>query len=321
MVNLAKISNLTAWRAARTEIESAIASVLGPIARERVELQTKTVDEMQFAGYVRRRVNYFVGEWERVSAWLFVPDRKDEMPGILCCHEAVPQGKDEPAGLDGEPAMAQAVRYAELGYVTLVPDCITAGDRVSTGLAPYDTKTFYKDNPKGCAMGKMLSDHLYAIDVLCETKRVDSARLGVIGHGFGAQNALFLAAFDERIQSCVASCGFTRFTTDKAPERWARDGGFVYFPALREAIKKRDYPFEWEHLLALLAPSPTLLIVALNDPELSNTKSCEKAAQLAGTVYKLLGAPEALHVLTHDGGRRMTPEAHETADEWFDRWL
>ncbi|MCX5759403.1 MAG: dienelactone hydrolase family protein [Candidatus Hydrogenedentes bacterium] len=321
MVNLAKVSSLAQWPGIRGEIESTVLSMLGPVAKERVELQTKTVDEMQFSGYVRRRVNYFVDEWDRVSAWLFVPDRKDEMPGILCCHRAVTQGKDEPAGLEGDPVMFMAQRYAELGYVTIAPDCITAGDRISPGLAAYDTKSFYKDNPKASAMGRMLSDHLYALDVLCEVKRVDSARLGVIGHGLGAQNAIFLAAFDERVQTCVASCGFTRFAADKDPERWMRDAGFVYFPLLREAIKTKKYPFDWEHILALCAPSPTLVVAAANDPEYGNSKGCEKAVELAANIYRLLGPADALAVLVHDSTRPISPEVYEAADEWFERWL
>lgn len=322
MVNLAKVSSLSGWPGVRSQIESVVLSVLGPTAtKDRVELQTKTVDELSFPGHVRRRVNYFVDECERVSAWLFVPERKDEMPAILCCHSACPQGKDEAAGLEGEPLLALAQHYTELGYVTIAPDCITAGDRISSGLAPYDTKSFYKDYPKMSAMGKMLSDHIYAMDVLCEVKCVDSARMGVIGHGLGASNALFLAAFDERIQACVASCGFTRFANDKNPERWVEDNGFVLFPQLREAVKNRSFPFDWEHILALLSPSPTLVITALNDSTHSNAKSCEKAVQLASAVYKLLGAPEALSYFTHDGGHRMTPESIEVADEWFERWL
>lgn len=321
MVNLAKVNSLAQWPSMRGEIESTVLSMLGPIAKERVELQTKTVDEMQFSGYVRRRVNYFVDEWERVSAWLFVPDRKDEMPGILCCHQAVTQGKDEPAGLEGDPCMFMAQRYAELGYVTIAPDSITAGDRISAGLSAFDTKSFYKDNPKSSAMARMLSDHFYALDVLCEVKRVDSARLGVIGHGLGAQNALFLAAFDERVQTCVASGGFTRFATDKDPARWVRDGGFVYFPQLREAIKTKKYPYDWEHILALCAPSPTLVVASSGDSEYGNTKGCEKAVELASNVYRLLGAAEALSILVHDGPRRLPPEVYEAADEWFERWL
>ncbi len=322
MINLAKVGSLADWPGTRNQIEAAVLAVLGALPKERLELQTKTVDELTFPGYARRRINYFVSEWERVSAWLFVPERKDEMPAILCCHRTVPQGKDEPAGLEGDPMLAFAQHYAELGYVTLAPDCITAGDRVSAGLGPYDTKNFYKDNPKMSAMGKMLADHIYAIDVLCEVKRVDSARIGVVGHSFGAMNALFLAAFDERVQTCVSSCAFTRFAADKEPERWARDSGFVCFPLLREAVKARKYPFDWEHILAMVAPSPTLVIAGANDDCLPNgAKSAVKAVQMTTEVYKLLGAPEALSIYTHDYGHRMTPEALQVADEWFDRWL
>lgn len=321
MVNLAKSVNLKDWPAVRSQIENNVKAVLGAMPRERVELQTKTIDEIQCAGYVRRRINYFVDEWERVSAWLFIPDRRDEVPGILCCHQQVPQGKDEPAGLEGEAMMAFAQHYAELGYVTLAPDSITAGDRVSSGLPPFDTRLFYKDYPKMSAMGKMLADHACAIDVLCEAKRVDSARIGVVGHGLGAQNALFLTAFDERVQACVASCGFTRFAADKTPDRWTRDNGFVCLPLLRDAVKARQFPFDWEHILSLVAPCPTLVLCSLQDELFSNTQSCEKAVQLAKSVYRLLGAAEALSLYTHSDGHRMTPEALLTCDEWLERWL
>jgi len=321
MVNLAKSVNLKDWPGLRGRIESCVKEVMGSIPAERVDLQVKTIDEINYPGYVRRRINYFVDAWERVSAWLFIPDRKDEVPGIVCCHQQVPQGKDEPAGLEGEHILAFAQHYAELGYVTLAPDSITAGDRISAGMQPFDTRVFYKDNPKMSAVGKMLADHSRAIDVLCEAKRVDPARIGVVGHGLGAQNALFLAAFDERVQACVASCGFTRFAADKNPERWAQDEGFVYLPLLREAVKARKFPFDWEHILSLVAPCPTLVLSSLKDDLFSNTHSCEKAVQLAKGVYRLLGAADALNLYTHNDGHRVTPETLVACDEWLERWL
>lgn len=321
MLDLTKAKQLSGWRAFRKKIEATVLSVLGELPLERVEPQMKTVDELQFTGYVRKRVVYFVDDWERIPGWLFVPDGKDEQPAILCCHEAVPQAKDEPAGLEGDSMLAFAQHYAELGYVTLAPDCIAAGDRVPYGLEPYDTRSMYKDYPKVSAMGKMLADHLCGVDVLCELKSVDSARIGVVGHGLGGHNALFLEAFDERVQVGVVSCGFTRFAADADPGRWARDTGLVYLPRLREAIKKREFPFDWEHIMALAAPSPTLVITALNDPCFPNTESCQDAVRLAHSAYDLLGAPEALDIFAHDDGHRMTPEALQTADDWFERWL
>ena len=321
MVDLGKLKSLGAWPRLRREIESAVLDILGDMPKERADLQVKVLNEVVFPGYVRRRVNYFVDDWTRISAWLFLPEAKEDVPGILCCHSTVPQGKDSPAGIEGEPRLALARHYAEQGYATIAPDCITAGERAGIGLEPYDTTHFYKDYPKMSAMGKMLWDHIHALDALCDTRGVDSARLGVVGHSLGGHNALMLAALDERIQACVASGAFTRFADDKSPERWARDQGFIYLPKLAPAIKKRKYPFDWEHVLALAAPSPILLITSLNDDVFPNTKSCEKARKLALNVYKLLGEPDALVNHTHQEGHSMTAEAIEAADEWFERWL
>jgi cephalosporin-C deacetylase-like acetyl esterase len=321
MSELAKLKSLSEWSKLRSSFESKVLAQLGAMPKERGELQTKVLDEIQFSGYSRRRVNYFIDEWERVSAWLFIPDGKDELPGILCCHQATPHGKDEAAGLAGDPVLAHAQHYAELGYVTLAPDCITTGDRVSPGQDPFNAAAFYKENPKQSIMGKMLWDHMYAIDLLCETKRVDSARLGVIGHGLGAQNALFMVSFDERVQACVASCGFTRMHDDTRPDPWLAENGLVCFPKLKEALKKGEYPFDLEEILALCAPSPTLLITALNDATMPNTKSCDKAVEYAKKVYKLLGAAPALNNHTHSNGHRMTRDGLQEADEWFERWL
>ena len=54
MIDLAKLTSLSDWPAIRTKIEQAVVSVLGPMPKEKVELQTKTIDEMQFSGFVRR---------------------------------------------------------------------------------------------------------------------------------------------------------------------------------------------------------------------------------------------------------------------------
>ena len=321
MADLTKLKSPIAWPKMRLDIAKAVTEVMGDVSEKRMEVQMKTVDEVEFRGYVRRRINYFVDSWDRIAAWLFVPDGKEEAPAILCCHQEAPQGKDEPAGLEGEHRLAFAQHYARLGYVTLAPDCMAAGERVSSRLEPYNTKAVYKDYPKLSYVGKMLRDHMHAIDVFHELKRVDTARIGVIGHGLGGLNALFLAAFDDRIQTCVASCGFTRFATDKEVQRWAREEGMVLFPKLKAHIESKDYPFDFEDLIAMAAPTATLILTSLSDSPFSNPKSCSKAATAAAKVYKALGAPSALDHYTHHDGHRITAESLEIADEWFERWL
>lgn len=321
MAEFGALESLNDWPKMRRKIESAVQSVLGELPKNQTDPQMKIAEELEFPGFVRCRINYFVDDWDRISAWLFVPEDKEEGPAIICCHQMTPLGKDEAAGIEGDPRLALARHYAEQGYAAIAPDCITAGDRVSSGLAPFDTKNFYADNPDLSVVGKMLADHMKCVDVLTDLPQVDASRIGVIGHDMGAYNALFLVAFDERVQVAVASGGFTPFAGDKDCSRWALDSGLVLLPKLREAIAKKSYPFDWDHVLSLVAPSPTLLITALNDEVLSNTKGCAKVVNRARKVYKLFGADNALENFTHDGGHDMGLDALEAADEWFERWL
>jgi len=321
MVDLGSLESAAAWSKARKKIAAAVDELLGERPAKRVELQLTVLDEVDYPKYVRRRVNYFVDDWTRISAWMFLPEGREDAPAVLCCHQECRQGKDEAAGLEGNGRMALAAHYAELGYVTLAPDCITAGERVSSRLQPYDTSLYYADHPELSLLGKMLVDHQHGLDVLEAEPRVDPSRLGVAGHGLGGTNALMLAALDGRVQSCVASCGFSRFSTDADVSRWADGGPINLLPRLQPSIEKGVFPFDWEHLLAMAAPSAVLVITALAGAAVSNPESCAEAVAQVGNLYKYFGAPRAIEHFGHNDGHQLTFEALDMADDWFERWL
>ena len=322
MTDLGKVSSLLGWPEKRKEIESTLRGLLGGLPAGRVEPQVKVTEELESRSYTRRRVSFFVSEDEIVYGWLFVPDGKEETAAILCCHDKTTCGKDEPAGLDGNHRLAFAQHYAERGYITLAIDTATAGERTSVKRQPYDTEVFYKDNPGLSLAGKMLADHMQAVEAFSEIKRVDTARIGVIGHGLGGFNALMLAAFDDRVQACVSSNGFTRFATDKTPGMWADGTGLALIPEIAKIAAKKDAPdLDWEHILALAAPTAVQIITSVSNSIHVNPKSCQKAVNQAGRIYKLLGAQSALNQFVNHDGNEFTPESLEVADDWFERWL
>lgn len=315
------LAEVTDWPKQRKSIQDTLRKLLGKLPKQRVDLQLKIIDEQDFPGYSRRRVNYFVDEWERITAWVFIPEHEEDAPALLCCHSAVPQGKDEPAGLEGESNLALAKHYAEMGFVTIAPDTITAGERIVPGKTAYDTSVFYKEHSKASALGRMFTDHQHAIDALAEIHQVDDERIGVIGHDLGAVNALILSALDDRIRTCVASCGITRFAEDPRVDRWLKDGSFAALPQLQKSIEDGEFPIDWEQIIALAAPTPMLLITALNDDRLANTASCDVAIESARPVYRGLAAGRAISNVTHKKGHTFPNEALAQADEWLDSWL
>lgn len=321
MIDLTKVTGLTSWPVTRKKLEEAFHSVLQIPEHAPIDLQVRILEENDIRSFTRRLILFSLSEIEMITGWLFLPEGRDDVPAILCCHHESPFGKDEAAGIEGNPWLAFAQHYAEIGYATLAIDMPTVGKRMLNKSEPYNTVSFYKEFKNISFAAKTLSDHRRALDVLSETKRVDPARIGVIGHGLGGMNALLLAACDNRIQACVASCGFTRFATDKKPGMWPKLSHCTLIPQIKKAAATKSLPFDWEHIIALAAPTPVQIITSLSNALHDNPKSCVKAVNAAEKVYKLLGAPGALDHFTHHDGYTVVPETIEVADEWFERWL
>jgi dienelactone hydrolase len=322
VADLKALDGLDQWPKLRKKIETSVKSILQMPGSSSVDPQFKVMDEFQESGYTRRRINYFVDDWSRVSAWLLVPDGAEEDPAIICMHRQTAVGKDEPAGLAGtDPTLGFAKHYAQLGYVTLAPDCIAAGERIFSRCEAYDTKTFYKEHGKYAVLGKMLHDHMRCIDILCDMREVDPGRIGVMGHGLGGMNALLVTAFDERVRACVSSCGITSIAKEANADRWAPESGLVLAPKMRAAMKGGKTPFDWDEVMALCAPIPVQLITSLNDEFFPHAETCKDMVETARTVYSLLGEKDGITVQTHNEKHSFPLEAQDAADSWIDRWL
>src|SRR5207248_10006719 len=133
---------------------------------------------------------------------LFIPaGERHRRPAIVCLHQTVAIGKEEPAGLGGKENLHYALELARRGFVTLAPDYPRFGDY---HVDPY-SMSYVSATMKG------IRNHRRAVDLLTSMPEVDAHRIGVIGHSLGGHNALFLATFEPRIAAVVTSCGFTSF--------------------------------------------------------------------------------------------------------------
>ena len=144
-------------------------------------------------------------------------------PAVLCLHQTVAIGKDEPVGLGGKPDLRYAMELARRGYVAIVPDY--------PGFGEYKIDV-YKMGYASASM-KAIWNNRRAVDVLCGLEEVDADRIGVIGHSLGGHNAIFTALFEPRIRAVVSSCGFNAFPFYYKGNiaGWSHKG---YMPRLRE---------------------------------------------------------------------------------------
>jgi len=205
-----------------------------------------------------------------------------------------------------------AAELAARGYVTLAPDYPNFGD--------------YEVDPYGMgyasATMKGIYNHIRTVDLLALLPEVDSSRIGVIGHSLGGHNALFLAAFEPRIQAVVTSCGFNSFRSYKGGdlEGWSHKG---YMPRIATVYGKSaiKMPFDFTEILGALAPRPVFINAPLQDDnfEVSGVKSCLAAAL---PVYlRIFQASNRLVAVYPNCGHDFPPDIREKAYNFLDRWL
>jgi dienelactone hydrolase len=326
------------WVAKRQEIKHLLLQVMGDFPPATTLLNPRIVEEKEFEKYLRRKVIYRSEPTDEVPAYLFLPkDGARRHPAVLCAHQTNPYGKREAAGIDGDPAMAMAPKLAERGYVTIAPDAICFGERHNPLLGHYgDAIAFYREHKTWSVAGKMVWDKSRAIDYLWTLDEVDPQRIGAIGHSHGGYGSLHAAAFDERIQVVVSSCGYIPFRTDGNTFRWSHATpllpklGFylgrkkmTWETFLQFKLEEVDQvPFDWHHILSLIAPRPMFLSVSLDDRVFPGGETIRsQVLPRVEPVYDLFNSRDNCEAYFFNGGHSFPEEAQQKAFAWLDRWL
>ncbi len=308
------VRNAADWAVRRGHVLAGMQEVMGPLPgpEAKVPLDVKVIAEVKTPRYVRRKLTYVAEKGDRVPAYLLVPvGLKGKAPAVLCLHQTVAIGKDEPVGLGKREEMRYALHLVERGYVALAPDYPSFGEYA------YD---FGKSAYKSGSM-KAIWNNVRAIDLLASLPEVDANRIGCIGHSLGGHNAMFTAAFDTRIKAVVSNCGFTSF-----PKYYKGNlKGWTsarYMPRIASAYGSRSdkVPFDFPEVVAAIAPRAFLASSPVRDHnfEVSGVRDCIAAAR---PVYELLGAKDKLAANYPDCAHEFPPEVRKVAYAWLDRWL
>lgn len=307
---VAPVTTAAHWARRRSEILGAMQQVMGPLPgpERRVPIDLQVASETDCGRYVRRAITYASGPSERTPAWLLVPkpalDRGASARAVLCLHPTdATIGHDVVVGLGGRPNRAYASELAERGFVTLAPSYPLLAryqpDVLGLGYASGTMKAIW-DNSRG-------------IDLLASLPFVAPGPVGAIGHSLGGHNAVYTAAFDDRIGVVVSSCGLDLFTDYYGgdPKVWQPEKGWCqvrYMPRLLDfAGRLADIPFDFAEIIGALAPRPCFISAPLRDSNF-RWQSVDRIAEAARPVYALLGAPDALTV-AHPDSEHDFPDA------------
>jgi dienelactone hydrolase len=270
--------------------------------------------ERERDGYVEHVVSY-PGDEGEVPALLLVPEHPCGA-GVLALHQHNSQwhlGKSEVAGLAGEPLQAFGSALARAGIVVLAPDAVGFEDRRHSGPGidereddwlQYFNEMAYRLLSGGLLVTTVLGDGARGLSALIADERVDSSRVGVLGHSYGGNVTIMLAALDERVKFACASgsaCSYRQRMLDRT--------GIEFADLIPGILELADIG----ELVELIAPRPLLLLSATEDRYSADTP---QIAQAAIGAWEAQGAREKLAHVRYEGGHALTRERFSAIIDW-----
>lgn len=167
-----------------------------------------------------------------------------------------------------------------------------------------------------------------AVDYLQTLPQVDAEKIALTGHSRNGKQALFAAAFDERIGAAVPSSGNTgegdpwRYTSDifrnETIEQITGNFPHWFHSRLRFFVgREHKLPVDQNLLMALVAPRGLMLATAYSETQ-GNTFGFEQAYKSVGEVYEFLGAEQNLGLYVRPGIHATTAGVIEEYLDFFD---
>lgn len=279
--------------------------ILGPLPKTKAPLKLEILSGESLPEFTRQHVRYQITEGVWADGYLLIPRlaKGAKTAGVVVFHSTVKQQAQLVAGVDQSvPDKMQGVHMAKLGYVALCPRNFLFSEGTDY---QGNTKLILKDWHTG--MARMLWDGIRALDVLASLPEVDANRLGCIGHSLGAKEALYLAAFDERVKAAVSSEGGVGLSMSNWDADWY----------LGAQIKAPGFKHDHHEVLALISPRAYLWIGG----DSADTDAGLEYLKAVQPVFSKAGVPDNVQFFNHRLGHAYPPVARERNDAFLRKHL
>lgn len=232
-----------------------------------------------------------------VSAWLVTPPGDGPFAGMLYLH-----GSET----DRDDLLDEAMAMATGGVASIVLDAPWVRDGEARG---SEAGNYFAPGDEVAMMEQTVTDLRAGIDVLVRDANVDPARIGFMGHSWGASTGAILAAVDERPIAFALVTGRPSWTDFLRGEADARLASIVSMIGAEK----------WEAYLAALAPfDATAQIGQANGEELLLQFGTADDVVTPDAVEAFTAAaPEGTTVQSFDAGHVLDNEATAARVAWL----
>ena len=303
-----RISTRRAWETRRAELKALFHRwILGSVPPPPADLRATVTSERVERGARVRDVELAFGPRgsAKLRMELFVPPGSGPFPVFLTQHTH----------------RAWALIALRRGYVACVYAGSDSRDDTESFRAAYPEHDWSRLTRRAWAASR-------CVDYLHTLPEVDRERIALTGHSRNGKLSLIASALDERISAVISSssgAGGPLSARDFSDPQFGEGIEIItrafpewFHPRFRFFAGREDrLPVDLHELVALCAPRPCLLSIALND-SVESTWAMQQTYLAVKPVYRLLKAPDQLRILWRPGGHETGPSTIERYLDWCD---
>jgi dienelactone hydrolase len=303
-----------AWRAS---LRARLAELIGLDRMIPVPPEPELLESVACEGYRRDKLAIATEAGVRMPFYALVPDGAEggrRLPCAIAAHGHLGGGKVAVAGIRDRESVARAIdhynydygrRLALAGYVALCPDARAMGERREASTRGDEDEKYLACSCRelshmATGLGRTVTglwtwDLMRLADYAAGREDCDPARIAAVGFSSGGQQALWLAAMDERI-ACAAVSGYFYGYRDSLLLRPA-NCSCNYVPRLWECIDMGD-------LGALVAPRLLSIETGARDPcnGARGAANAFEQVEIARRAYELELCPDRIGHYVFEGG-------------------
>ena len=282
------------------ELRENLLTAWGGFPAEPCPLELKNHGELKRDGYRVEKITFQTRPGIRMTANLYLPDKKGKLPAILQVHGHWPGAKQDPV------VQSRCIGAAKLGYVVLCVDAFGAGERgIGTALGEYHGEmTAATLLPVGLPLsGLQVYENMRAVDYLLTRPEVDAERIGITGASGGGNQTMYAGACDTRFKCVVPVCSVGNYQ--------------AYLGAaccMCEVVPGALKFTEEGAILGLVAPRGLMVVNATRDANQFSVGEAKKSLAFAEPIFKLHGKSgsvrHAIFESPHDYSKAMREEMY-----------
>jgi len=302
------IATAEAWEPRREELKALFHQwILGTVPPRPDNLESEVLSEREEPGALVREVQLRFGPNRQAKLW---------------CEILLPRGAGPfPVFMTQENHRAWALIALQRGYLCCVYAGSDSRDDTDSFVLAYPEYDWSRLTRRAWAAGR-------CIDYLATVPEADTAHIALTGHSRNGKQSLIASAIDERISVVISSSSgaggslATRYYSEQqfgeGIENITRVFPDWFHPRWRFFVGREDrLPVDLHELVALSAPRPCLLSIALNDG-VESAWAMEQTYRSAQRVFHLLDAEDALRILWRPAAHETWPTVIERYVDWCD---